>query len=464
MAYRLYVGVWIMIRYLYRSHRRTPVAGTIALALLACIPARGFAAETGAADSLAAAFAAEAPPLPESPTLDDYLAAAARRSPAMLAAFERWRAKRERAGYQGALPDPLLSYTYFVESVETRVGPQNQRFALRQMVPWFGTLGAKGDVSAEAAEAEREAFEARRLEVFYRVKTAYYDYYYLGRAAAITRENLELLTFWESVARAKYRVGLKQHPDVIRAQLELGKLEDRLLSVEQEREPAAARLRAAIGLEPGEALPVPDSIVVAETEVDRDSVVARTMRRNPDLQSLAYRISSERAGVRLAGKSSWPDLMLGVDYIDTGPAAAPGVPDSGKDPVMVSVGVSVPLWFGANAARKREAEARLRAAQHNYTDATRQLDAMLERVLFEYRDSLRKTRLYRDGLIPKAQQSLGANYTAYQAGETDFLSVLDAQRQLLAFQLEFERSRTNLAKRRAEIEMLTGTEMGGHNE
>jgi outer membrane protein TolC len=72
---------------------------------------------------------------------------------------------------------------------------------------------------------------------------------------------------------------------------------------------------------------------------------------------------------------------------------------------------------------------------------------------------MRKTRLYRDGLIPKAEQSLNANYTAYQAGETDFLNLLDAQRQLLDFQLQFERSKSDLAIKRAEIEMITGREM-----
>ena len=61
--------------------------------------------------------------------------------------------------------------------------------------------------------------------------------------------------------------------------------------------------------------------------------------------------------------------------------------------------------------------------------------------------------------MPKAEQSLNANYTAYQAGETDFLNLLDAQRQLLDFQLQFERSRSNLAIRRAELEMISGTDL-----
>jgi len=408
------------------------------------------------ADSVAAAWSEEAPLLPELPTLDDYLRVAAWRSPALRAAFYRWQSAVERAGYTGKLPDPIIGYTYFIESVETRVGPQNQRFALRQMLPWFGTLGANKDEMFEASEAAWQEFHSKTLELHYQVKAAYYEYYYLGREARTTKENLELLGFWESVARAKYRVALTRHPDVIKAQVELGKLEDRLLTAEEQLMPAAAQLRSILDLPDSTVLPLPDSIVVVETTLDRDAILARATEHNPSLKSQLHMIASASAGVRAAGKSYWPGLTLGLDYIDTGPARNPGVPDSGKDAFTVSLGVSVPIWFGANGARKREAEANMRAAQHDYTATRNQLAAAVDQVVYEYHDSMRKTQLYRDGLVPKAQQSLGASYTAYQAGEAEFLNVLDAQRQLLEFQLMFERSRSNLAIRRAQLEMLTG--------
>ena len=48
------------------------------------------------------------------------------------------------------------------------------------------------------------------------------------------------------------------------------------------------------------------------------------------------------------------------------------------------------------------------------------------------------------------------SYTAYQAGESDFLTLLDAQRQLLDFQLKLEKSLTESSKKLAELEMITG--------
>jgi outer membrane protein TolC len=376
--------------------------------------------------------------------LEDYLHYAARHSPALKAAFYQWRSVLERSGYAGALPNPQISYTYFLENVETRVGPQNQRFMLRQSFPWFGTLDAKKQIALESANSAYQKFQSEQFRLFYQVKTAYYEYYYLGRDIAITRENLELLQFWESVARAKYRVALKQHPDVIKAQVELGKLEDRLNTLVDRVEPVVAQLRAATNLPDAIDLPVPGEIQVEEVVVDREEIIDQVLAENPDLKAIEHLIDKQIAARRLAGKMSLPSFFVGLDYIETGDAINSSLPESGKDPWMASVGISLPIWFGANKARREEADAQYRRAQNTLADVQNRLVALTDKIVFGYRDALRKTRLYRDGLVPKAEQSLNANYTAYQAGETDFLNVLDAQRQLLDFQLEIERSKSNL--------------------
>jgi outer membrane protein TolC len=396
---------------------------------------------------------------PDTASLEDYLAYAALQNPSLRAAFHDWKSALEKTGYAGALPDPRFSYSYFIERVETRVGPQIQTLKLQQAFPWFGTLGARKDISVEAAGAAYQKYEAKKLQLFYEVKSIYYEFFYLGQAIAITRDNLELLKFWESIARVKYRVALKRHPDVIKAQVELGTLEDRLHTFEDMIGPVAARLKAVANLPDSLDLPLPAEISVAEAAVNRDSVYVYVLANNPDLKSLLHVVEKGRAAKRLAGKESYPDFVVGVGYINIGEALDPNMPDSGKDAWTATVGITLPIWFGAKKSRRQEAEAQYRQAQYNYAETVNRLRAFTEEIVFEHEDALRKTQLYRDGLVPKAEQSLNANYTAYQAGETDFLNLLDAQRQLLDFQLRFERSRSNLAIRRAELEMIAGTNL-----
>ncbi len=389
-------------------------------------------------------------------TLDDYLAHAAIESPALRRAFYNWKSALDKTGYAGALPDPMISYAYFIENVETRVGAQNQRISLKQSFPWFGTLGDRKDMAQELANAAYRKYEAEKLKLFFSVKAAYYDFYYLGQDIALTRDNFELLKFWESVARAKYKVALKQHPDIIKAQVELGKLEDGLLTLKDRIVPTAARLRAILNLSDTVSLPIPTVIRVAEISINGDSVLSAALDYNPNLNAMLHLIDLERAGVRLAGKTSLPNFTVGVDYIETGEALNASMVESGKDPWVFGVGLSLPIWFGKNNAKKREAAAKLKSAEYNYADVRNRLTELVQKLVFLYSDALRKTQLYRDGLIPKAEQALNASYTAYQAGEADFLNVLDSQRELLAFQLRFERAWADLATRRAELEMIMG--------
>ena len=416
-----------------------------------------------AADSVAQDFhdpVNEAFELKPDAGLKDYLKYAALNNPSLKMAFYNWKAALEKTGYAGALPDPMVSVGYYIKNVETRVGPQEYRLSLKQSFPWFGTLGAQKEVAWQMSNAAYNEYQSEKLRLFYRVKAAYYELYYLGRQIALTRENMDLLSFWETVVSAKYKVALNQHPDVIMAQVELGKLEDMLASLEAMTGPATANLRTVLNLDDKVAIALPAEIDISEQPIDHDSVLARVIDDNPDLMILERLIEKERGEVKLAGKASWPNLTFNVDYIKTGAAANPTMEESGKSPWMVTVGLDLPIWLGKNKAKKQEALALYRSAEYKHKDAQNRATAMTDQLFFEYNDALRKIRLYRDGLIPKAEQSLNANYAAYQTGEADFLSILDAQRLLLDFQLKLEKAMVDLATRQAELEMISGREIG----
>lgn len=392
-------------------------------------------------------------------SLDDFLIFAAKNNPGLMAAFNNWKAALEKTGYAGALPDPMFGFGYFVESAETRVGPQNKKLSFKQSFPWFGTLGDKKDKAFEMSNALYQKFQSEKFKLFYTLKSAYYDYYFLAREIEITSDNMALLTFWEAVARTKYKVALKSYPDVIKAQVELGKLEDRLLTLEDKKRPIHARLLSALNLSDSIVIPAPNSIALFEYPVAGDSLIDEIKRNNPNLEAMRHLIEKANISVSLAKKASYPNFTFGIDYIETGEALNPLMDESGKDPLIVSAGINLPIWFGKNKAKRNEAKALKRAAQYRLQDSENMLTAFAEKVIFEHDDALRKLQLYRDGLLPKAEQSLNASYTAYQAGEMDFLNVLDAQRQLINFQLSLDKARTNVAKKKAEIEMLAGKEL-----
>ena len=109
-------------------------------------------------------------------------------------------------------------------------------------------------------------------------------------------------------------------------------------------------------------------------------------------------------------------------------------------------------------------EKRYRAALEHRTDRANTLSADLKLALFKYHDASRKIALYRDALIPKADQTIKVTQRAFEAGKADFLSLVDAERVLLEFQLTYERALADHAERLAELEMLLGHRLPGSNQ
>ncbi len=438
--------------------------------------------------------AAEPPRLDEDSSLPDYLAYAALHNPGLEAAFNRWKASLERVPQVRALPDPKFNYAYFIREVETRVGPQKQRFGLSQTFPWFGKLELRGDVAAQAAQAAHQRYEAAKLKLFHQVKTAYYEYYYLARAVDVMEAARDLVTYLERVARTKYKVGEAQHADVIRAQVELGKLEDRLRSLRGLRAPIVARLNAAMNRPADAEVPWPKSLPEERIALGDAELLSWLREANPELKALEFEILKQRRAIDLAKKDYFPDITVGVDFTDVGDAVEPnpqglkapfarrsaarilqgqgdfvdatnmlqsalpgeGPGDSGQDAWMLWMSLNIPIWYEKYSAGEREARARYHAALQSKTDRENTLVSQVKMALYYYRDAERKTGLYRDTLIPKADESLKATETAFRADRATFLDLIDAERVLLEFQLSYERARADRAQRLAELEMLVG--------
>lgn len=387
--------------------------------------------------------------------LPDYLTYAALHNPGLKEAFHQWKAALERIPQVQSLPDPTFTYGYFIREVETRVGPQEHRIGLRQKVPWFGTLRLRGDAASEAAEAAFQRYQGQKLRLFFEVKQAYYEYYYLHRALSITEDNIQLLQHFETVARARHRAGASQSA-VIKAQVEVGKLNDRLRSLRALRGPLAARLNAALNRPSDAFVSWPREAPLEEIELNQAEASRCLSADHPELTALEHRIAQQENALALAGKAFSPDVMIGMDYLMTGEALASGTPDSGKDPVVAVVGLDIPLWRGTYRAAEREARRRLHAAQHARAERENRLQADLAMAIYRFRDAERKTELYGDTLIPQARQALKIAEEGYRAGAEDFLSLVDAERLLLEFQLARERALVDRAIAAAEVESLIG--------
>jgi len=412
-----------------------------------------------ARSSVAAASIEHEPRLPnltESSKLSDYIAYAALNNPGLQAAFNRWKAALERIPQVKALPDPRFNYLYYVQEVETRVGPQRHGLGISQVFPWFGKLKLRGDVATEAAHVARRRCDAVKLKLFFEVKDAYYEYYYLAKGVAITKENVNLVRHLESVARSRYKAAVGRHPDVVRAQVEIGKLQDRYQTLLDLRQPIVARLNAALNRPVKTDIPWPSEIIVEDVNVVDEELLGQLAAENPELGALDFEISRNRQAIELAKKDYYPDFNFGLNFVDTDTSSVGSPPDDGKDPVIAMISLNLPLWRDRQDAAVREARARYYAARQDQKEKTNSLSSDLKLASYHLRDARRKIDLYGDALLPKARESLKVTESGYLAATESFTDLIDAQRIFLEFALAYERALADHAQSLAKLEMLVG--------
>ena len=394
--------------------------------------------------------------VPETQNLRSLVDYALANNPEVNVARERHIGALARVPQAMALPEPKLTYRYFVNEVETRVGPQEHGIGLSQTLPWFGKRGLQGDAATEAARAAQEGIASIQNTVIAEVAAAYYELFYLGQSIEIIRGNRDLVLHLERVARARYGAGAATHADVIRAQVELGIIENRLGSLKDRRAPLFARLNALLNRPTTEIFDLPSILIFEPVLYTDDELLAKVSLHNPDLRATSFEIEAAHRQRERANKNYLPDITLGLDYIATGDARMPGVQDSGDDALSATIGLTLPIWRSKYDAGVKEADAILRQQQFKRDQQLNTFHAETVTALFKLRDAQRQIDLYEKALLPKANESLVATQRAYSTGAAPFADTIDAQRMLLNFELSFARAITDHHQARIVLEKLTG--------
>ncbi len=389
-------------------------------------------------------------------SLEQWVTYALERNPRITAAIAQYEAATKKVPQVTALPDPQLRYRYFLEEVETRVGPQQFAIGISQPLPWLGKLRLHGQMASQAAAAAAARVSKIQNEIISEVASAWYELFYFDRALQIMRGNRDLVVPLERVARTRYGTGASGHPDVIRAQVELGKIENDLASLTDREAPLLARLNAALNRPSDAPIELPKKAPVGPGMEPDETIIQRVITNNPELQALQFDIAEATTAKERAKKDFFPDFSFGIDYIATDEARAPNVAGSGNDPLSATFTMTLPIQRGKYRAGVQAADARIAGEIARRDHQVNSLEAETVNALFRLRDAERQIELYRTTLLPKANESLVATQRAYSTGGSTFADLIDAQRVLLVFELAEVRAITDHNLARTTLEELMG--------
>ncbi|WP_339717749.1 TolC family protein [Cyclobacterium amurskyense] len=362
-------------------------------------------------------------------TLEDYFVMAAENNPGLNGKYKAFEAALQKIPQAKSLADPNLSFGYFISPVQTKLGPQRMRFSLTQMFPWFGTLRIQGDVATILAEVKYKEFLDARNSLYNQVSAVYYPLLEMNELIEIENENLQILKTYKSIATSTFENGKGSLTDALRVDIMNTSAETNLEVLNQKIKSANARLNSLLGrdydspIEITERLTVPDSPYQASID---------SIQHNPLLESLDLKIQAGELKHKLAIKQGLPNLGAGVDYVMVDKLNDMALVDNGKNVLMPTVTMSIPIFRKKYDAAKKEALLLTEAYQAKKQDVSNNLYGSFYRFKVEMDIQLDLISSF-DKQIQTSKQTLELLYSSYANSGEDFEEVLRLQQQLLEY-------------------------------
>lgn len=384
--------------------------------------------------------------------LERYLVMAAENNPGLKSRFNEYMAALEVAPQVRALPDPQLAFGYFIQPVETRVGPQEFRISASQMFPWFGTLKAKEDVAIQMAEAKYEAFEEAKSRLFNDVRGTYYNLYFNRKAIGIVRDNIQILNTFQKLALIKVEAGIVSLVDEYRIEMEIGDLENHLALLRDQQFSLEVAFFNLLNSEREEVL-LPKVLWDRGPALTKQALLDSIMIGNHQLIGLEMQREVQVFRQASARKSGGPDFSVGLDYIFVGHGENNL---SGKDAfVFPKIGITIPLYRNKYKAMVDEAVYLEAAKANEKIDRENMIKTLFENTWKELSDADRRIILYAHQ-VQLADQSIKLLETEYTTANQHFEEILRMERKQLFYALELEKARSDKQAAVSFIDYLAG--------
>jgi outer membrane protein TolC len=376
--------------------------------------------------------------------------------PGQVALEARAEALDEQSVAAGQLPDPMLRMglaNFPLQSGGFSTEPMTQaQLGIRQAFPPGKSRSVSTRRFRSLALEMEESAGARRRDVLLAVRQAWLDSYYWQRAQAIVSDSRPFFGDLVSVTRSLYEVGRKTQQDLLRAELELSRLDDRVIEIDREQAEARAALSRWVAT--ASARPIALKLP-AWDQVPAPGKLHDSLLEHPAVRAADARIAAHNAGVDLAHEQYKPGWALDLGYGYRDGMLPSGAPRS--DFVSLSVTVDLPIFRGNRQDRALGAALReRRAANESRDELLRRLASELDREHARWQQLSRRIALYESRILTQAEGRANAALLAYQSDAGDFADVMRGYIDDLDTRLEFVRLQVERAQTYAVLANLGG--------
>jgi len=360
-------------------------------------------------------------------------------------------ALRESAIADAQLPDPQLNLGLFnlpTDDFDINSEPNTQlRFGVSQSFPRGKTLAIKEKQTKWAGNAEYQLSSDEVAKSIRSVREYYLNLYYQISAQEIINESRQYFAQLVDIVESYYRVGRVNQQDLLRAQLELSRLDDRVIELKTKEDLARAELSKWLDDKAFE--PIEKEYPTLPALISQQEII-NSLVDHPSIQAEDSMVSFFDEGVAIAREQYKPGWSIGVEYRKRFGDNNDG--SDREDQAAAMVKFDLPIFTDQRQDR------RLAASQHQVSAAkfvrSDKLQSLRQAVLRDYANWTRlseRTALYEARLVPEANANAHASLTAYQSGVTEFTTLARARITQLNVRLDSLRAKTERSSAHARL-------------
>jgi outer membrane protein, heavy metal efflux system len=403
------------------SHPFSAARGAV-LALVATAAAAG--------ESVSVNVAA-APSLLETPALQALIDEALAARPELSRARAEIDAARQVGPRARALPDPMFELGIQNDGFTgLQIGQMETSFVsimTSQTLPWPGKLEAAGRVADLLPRQAQTVATRLTLGVAAEVRRGYLELMLARGRLELLRRLAEVWKKSVELARTRYEVGDGAQSDVLRAQLELNRVQQRRVLLETDARQTLLALNRLRGKPWDSEIETVGELhqLAPPASIAPESVLEAAREQSPERAAAQLALEAAEEAGRVARQAFFPDLTFKAGVMPRGATLPPMW--------SLSVGTTLPAWAAHKQHRALdEAEARVKAARFEVAFVDELLALRVRQRATALIGLRENVRLYREGLLVQSQATAESTLSQYQVGKVGFLAVLEANAGYLA--------------------------------
>lgn len=392
--------------------------------------------------------------------LEALVTRALEQNPAVAVVESRWQMLQHRVAVAGAFDDPMLMVgvrSVPVDSFDFRREPMTQKvIGISQKIPYRGKRGTRTAVAKSESEAARWLLAERKLELAQMVRETGYRLYAIDKSIELTQQTLHLLDDLIVLAETRYSVGNGSIQTIFSAQVQYSKMQEMLLKRQQQRKTLQALFNELLNRpQSTEITTFPEPKPQPITAVP-DVLLQRALLARPLLHSLNAEYQASLSSRQLAELDYYPDVTLSIEYaqrdrLDSGMG--------GDDFFGLSLSFNLPVQRARRRAAEHAAAAQSAMVTAQLHQVRNSIEGGISRQLADLEQRYGQILLYRDAILPQAEQSVEASVAAFQVDKIDFSMLLDEQMALFDYQAGYYQLVADYQISLAQLRTLVGGEL-----